>query len=111
MKGLTTNIKETEPNEEGRISDELKGIFESHQSLLEYLDSCEDLLSLQNLSDHVVCGIQTCLGLFICLQQFWLPGYALLSCELLYLLVMNSVGTIIEVKLEKLSADVYDDLE
>lgn len=107
LKSLTNIIRKTESNEE-EITSQLKDIFESHQLLLEYVDSCEDLLSMQNLSDHAVIGILTCLGLFICMQQFWLVGYILMVGAIVILFMMNLLGTIIEVKLEKLSADVYE---
>lgn len=55
---------------------------------------------MQNLSDHAVIGVQTCLGLFICMQQFWLVGYILMAAEIVILFMMNLLGTIIEVKLD-----------
>lgn len=77
LQNLTCTIRDEE-SDEREIIELMKEIFEEHQGLVEYIDSCEAILSFQNLSDHCVVGVQACLGLFICLQQFWLPGYALI---------------------------------
>lgn len=109
LKLLTDDIQNQtpEPNQEN-ITKNLKHIFESHQMLLEYIDSCEDFLTIQNLADHVIVGIQTCLGVYICLQQFWFVAFVLIVAEFVIIFLINCFGTIIEVKMEKLSYDIYD---
>lgn len=107
LKVLTEIIHNIVTKEED-VSYFLKDIFEEHQALNGFLDACEDLFSIQYLSDHFVFGSQTCLALFICLRQFWLPGYLLMIVGFMIILTLHLLGTIIEVKLEKLAFDVYD---
>lgn len=107
LKVLTGIIHNIVTQEED-VSNLVKDIFEEHQALNGFIDACEDLFSIQYLSDHFVFGIQTCLALFICLRQFWLPGYLLTILGLVIIFTLHLLGTIIEVKLEKLTFDVYD---
>lgn len=93
---------------EDEVTEFLKNIFQEHQQVNEFIEACENFLSMQNLSDHFVFGVQTCISLFICLRQFWLIGYILMIAGLVIIFSLDLLGTIIEVKLEKLTFDVYD---
>lgn len=104
---LTALIHNSAPDNK-EVTALLRDIFDEHQVLNEFLDYCEDILSVQNLSDHAMVGIQACLGLFICLQEVWLSGYFLITIGFVVIFSLDMLGTIIEVKLERLSIDVYD---
>lgn len=65
LQELSTKINEKDESNKKEINKLLKDIFEAHQVLIEYIDSCEDVLTYQNICDHVFFGIMTCLSLFI----------------------------------------------
>lgn len=85
---------------------DLHNIYQEHQKLIEFMDTLEELLAVQQLTDHFILGSQMCLSLFICYQGFWLPGYAILVVGTTILLTLDLFGTIIDMKFERLSLEV-----
>ncbi|XP_063697985.1 odorant receptor 67d-like [Culicoides brevitarsis] len=86
----------------------LRDIYEDHQSTIEFLDNLEDLLSYQQMTDHMFFGFQICLALFIVMQEVWIPGYYIVISGTFIVFTIDALGTIIDVKLEKFSAKTYD---
>lgn len=87
---------------------ELKRIYYDHQDLVEFMGDLEEMLSMMELMDHFILGSQICMSLFICIQEFWLPGYIIVLFGTGFFFMSNLLGTIIEWKFEKLMMDVWD---
>lgn len=97
-KGLTKEAQERE----------LKGIYQDHQQIVAYMDDVEGMLSSILLFDHFILGSQICMSLFICIQEFWLPGYIIIIFGTGFFFMSSLLGTIIEWKFERLWMDVWD---
>ncbi|XP_063706318.1 odorant receptor 67d-like [Culicoides brevitarsis] len=91
-----------------KIEKLLKEIYELHQDLLKLVDNIEHMWSIQQLTDHIIFGAQIILILYIVLQQFWLPGYLMIAAAMFIIFAIDLLGTLVEVKLDKLSIATYD---
>lgn len=86
---------------------ELKSIYHDHQNLLRFMVTVEEMIAIQELFDHVILGAQMCLSLFVCFQEFWFPCCFVMLIDTIILLVLDLLGTIIDMKFEKLSMAVW----
>lgn len=102
---IQTNDKHEKETE---VYEHLREIYKLHQELLMLIDGFEDLWSLQQLSDHLLFGCQIVITLYICTQEIYLTGYFIIVSGIFVIFMLDLLGTIIEVKLDKLSAETYN---
>ncbi|XP_063706089.1 odorant receptor 43a-like [Culicoides brevitarsis] len=104
---LILSQKVDEQNEENSRKS-LHEIIVEHQELLKYIDMCEELFSMQHLTDHGVVAAQICLSLYSLMKHSWYLGIAVIFIGTFMLFTVDFVGTIILVKLEKLLNEVWN---
>ncbi|XP_063696937.1 putative odorant receptor 83c [Culicoides brevitarsis] len=110
IRTLNSMIEEyNDPDENSKeITKLLKEIFEDHDHLLTYTDNCEELFSIQHLSDHFIVAAQICLSLYSIIKYSWYLGFAVIVVTTFMLFTINVLGTIIEIKFEKLLDDIWN---
>ncbi|XP_063706341.1 odorant receptor 67d-like [Culicoides brevitarsis] len=86
----------------------LKQIYKDHLVIVLYIGDVEGMLSYMFLLDQFILGSQIVMSLFICTEEFWLPGYIIVVLGTGFFFMSNLLGTVIEWKFEKLWMDVWD---
>lgn len=106
--GLLSELLEKDEKNDKKVGNSLREIYMLHQGMLELVDTIEQLWSIQQCSDHVIFAAQIILVLYILLQKIWLLGFFIISVAILIVFTIDLLGTIIEVKLDKLTIETYN---
>lgn len=101
LKALDTVIsKKRTKKEQENIDLLLKDIFKAHQSLIGYLDGCNEFLSGFFLMAIFTFGLQATLCLFVCSKMVYFPGYLNATIDMITVLTVCLTGAIIEYKVK-----------
>ncbi|XP_063707898.1 odorant receptor 67d-like, partial [Culicoides brevitarsis] len=108
LSAMLEDEKNDPKNNKSEITELLKEIFDDHNGLLTYTDNCEELFSFQHLTDHFSGAAQVCLALYGIIMYSWYLGVALIVMMTFMLFTINVLGTIIEVKFDKLLDEIWN---
>uniref|UniRef100_A0A182QK86 Odorant receptor n=1 Tax=Anopheles farauti TaxID=69004 RepID=A0A182QK86_9DIPT len=89
------------------VRDQLVRIIQIQQRSTNYITHIESLYHLQTFVEFLCNSLQVALTLNVLHRSFWLPGFFVLPVAIVQMLILCSLGTLIELKSDQFTNHLY----
>uniref|UniRef100_A0A182VY71 Uncharacterized protein n=1 Tax=Anopheles minimus TaxID=112268 RepID=A0A182VY71_9DIPT len=108
LKQLDGTIRKSGGSHSSNVRDQLVKIIQLQQRSTEYITHIEHFYQMQSFVEFLCNSLQAALTLNELHRSFWLPGLFVLPVAVMQMLVLCSLGTLIELKCDQFTDQLYD---
>uniref|UniRef100_A0A182NSQ1 Uncharacterized protein n=1 Tax=Anopheles dirus TaxID=7168 RepID=A0A182NSQ1_9DIPT len=107
LKQLDGTIRGAGGTKAWRVRDQLVKIIQFQQRSTNYITHIESFYHLQSFVEFLCNSLQVALTLNELHRSFWLPGFFILPVAMMQMLILCSLGTLIELKSDQFTDHLY----